>query len=147
MTEYELNPFQELMQLRRRFNEIFERSFTGSLTESAVQSSWSPPLDVYREGDRVLVQVELPGVDREDVDIQIKGSRLTISGMRKPACGAGQAVFHRVERQHGPFERSLSITEPIEVDRVRARYDDGVLTVELPLRLRPQERKIELTED
>jgi HSP20 family protein len=148
MPKDEWDPFQELVQLRKRFTELFEQSFLGSLSEDqGPKSHWTPPVDVYHDGNQVVVKVEIPGVNRSEVDIQFKGNQLVIRGTRSPGCSSGQTVFHRVERQHGPFERVLPLNEAISVDDIQAQYHDGVLTIELPLQIGPVERKIKLTGD
>lgn len=148
MTRDVWNPLEELVRLRRRFNELFERSFVGPMTEDqAMRHHWEPPIDVYREGDKVVVLAEIPGVSRDQIDLEFKGNRLSIRGLRHPSSDDGQAVYHRLERQHGPFERVVILNDPIIIDAIRAGYADGILTIELPLRVGPVTRKIELASD
>ena len=145
MPKNEWNPLQEVVRLRKSFNELFERSFLGALADDqTIHDHWSPLVDVYQTTDRVVVLAELPGVDQNEVDIEFKSNKLTIRGTRAPARGAGQAVFHRVERQHGPFERTVILQEPVLVDEIEATYEGGILTVVLPLRNAPIEKKIKL---
>lgn len=148
MPKDEWNPLQELVRLRRRFNELFERSFLGAMPEDQVQHlHWEPPVDVYREGDSVVVLAEIPGVSRDQIDIEFKGNRLTIRGIRQPSSDDGQAIYHRLERRHGPFERQIVLNDPVVVDGIQAGYTDGVLTVELPLRTGPLTKKITIASD
>ncbi len=145
MPKDEWDPFHELIQLRKRFSELFERSFVGSLAdEQGPQSYWSPPVDVYRDEGKVEVRAEIPGIDQKDVDIEIKGNQLLIRGTRSPSRRSGQMIFHRLERQYGPFERTIQLNEPIAVDDISASYDNGVLTVTLPLGIGPIEKKIKI---
>jgi len=148
MPRDEWNPLEELVKLRRRFNDLFERSFVGALPEDQVQRpNWEPAVDVFREGDAVIVNAEIPGVSRADIDLEFKGNRLTIRGNRRPTSDDGQAIYHRLERQHGPFERVVVLNDPIVVDGIQASYADGILRVQLPLRTGPVTRKIQLSTD
>jgi HSP20 family protein len=143
MTKDEWDPFQELIQLRKRFSELFERSFIGSLSdEQSSQNRWVPPVDVYHNSKRVIVNVEIPGMKKDDIQIEYREKRLEIRGNRQPACKVGQAVYHRVERQYGPFERKIDIRTPIDLDHIEATYDNGLLTVTLPIRSGPLKKKI-----
>ncbi len=146
MPRDEWNPLQELMQLRKRFDEIFERSFMGNLSDDQVQQNfWKPAVDVYRDDERIVVTAEIPGVSRKDIDIEFRDSQLVIKGNRVQSDNPGQTVYHRIERRHGPFKRIITLNEPIEVDSIEATYQDGVLTILLPLRTGPNIRKIQLS--
>ncbi len=146
MPRDEWNPLQELMQLRKRFDEIFERSFLGNLSDDQVQQNyWEPAVDVYRDDERIVVTAEIPGVLRKDMDIEFRDSQLLIRGNRSQHTRIREAVYHRIERRHGPFERVITLNEPIDVDSIEASLEHGVLTVLLPLRTGPNVRKIQLS--
>jgi HSP20 family protein len=124
------DPFGELANLRERMRALEQGLRQGSASSEAPKSRpWAPRGDI-RETDHSLVfEAELPGVGRDDIEIEGEGDRLTIRGERKPS-NEGDLV--RVERPYGPFHRSFAIGVPIDHGRVTARYRDGVLGVALP---------------
>jgi HSP20 family protein len=108
--------------------------------------SWAPPIDVYETPDRYIVSAEVPGLGREDVDLAIEDSRITIRGHRPDRGAAGGDVthFHQIERGHGAFARTFEFAEKIDGDRVAADLRDGVLTIVLPKAAPPPPRRIEV---
>ena len=107
--------------------------------------AWAPPIDVYETSDTFVVTAEVPGLRRQDVELAVEDSRLTIHGKREARPGAGDAVhYHQVERGHGTFRRVFEFTTKIDGDRVAADLTDGVLTVTVPKIPPPPPRKIEV---
>lgn len=107
---------------------------------------WAPPVDVAETEHEIVLYTELPGMKREEIDIQLHGDTLRLSGERKFAQAAPGEHFHRIERQYGPWRRAFQIEVPIDAARVTATYADGVLTVHLPKRQEARPRQI-LIED
>jgi len=103
-----------------------------------------PPLNAFRKGEDFVLVAELPGVDRDDLDIQVKGNTVRLSGRKTPKYPENVGL-HRRERPFGRFDRALTL--PIEVDpeRVQASYRDGVLAILLPRAERDKPRKIQLS--
>ncbi len=97
---------------------------------------WTPPVDLYETASEFVLTAELPGLSREEIDIQAEESRLTIRGSRAAVAQSGAAIaceqFHRVERGHGSFSRTFQLSEPVDVEHVKADLRDGVLTVTIP---------------
>lgn len=108
--------------------------------------SWTPPIDVYETDDRYVVAAELPGLTREEIELALEASRLTIRGQRADHAANGEAVvhFHQVERGHGAFSRTFEFADKIDVAGVTADLSNGVLTVTLPKVPPPPPRKIEV---
>ena len=108
--------------------------------------SWTPPIDVYETDDRYVIAAELPGLVREDVELALEDSRLTIRGQRTDRTAAsGQVMhFHQVERGHGAFARTFEFASKIATEAVHADLTNGVLTVTLPKAAPPPPRKIEV---
>jgi len=127
------DPLRDLLTLQERMNRLFEESFAGRLEEPAVVGSgtWTPLADAYETPEAFVVLLELPGIDEDDVEVQVDGDTLTVKGQRR-----GHSLrpdrFHRMERSHGPFSRSLQLSEDVDADRVNAQLRDGVLRLELP---------------
>ncbi len=141
----EWDPFRELVNLRNRFDELFERRFSHAFVEDgAPRPTWAPQVDVFEDGARLVVQAELPGVEENAISVEFADQVLAIRGER-PTGGAGERTYHRIERQHGAFERLVRVESQVEVDAISARFEQGVLTVCLPLR-RPDGRSIPVAE-
>jgi HSP20 family protein len=104
---------------------------------------WVPSVDVYETGDRYVVTAELPGVERNEVEVAVTDGRLTIRGER--GADRDRQQFHQLERGHGPFSRSFEFAEGIAADAISADLRDGLLTVVLPKLAAPTVRKIEVT--
>ena len=108
--------------------------------------AWIPAIDVYETADRYVVAAEVPGMTRDQIELVIEDSRLTIRGHRvDKSASAGAAVhFHQVERGHGPFARTFEFTSTIESEAVSAELASGILTITLPKAATPPLRKIEV---
>ena len=103
--------------------------------------AWVPPIDVYETEDRYVVTAEVPGLDREQIELAVQENRLMIRGMR--SAGTPQSSsrhYHQVERGHGSFERTFRFADAVEQDRITADLRDGVLTVTLPKAATPPRR-------
>lgn len=107
--------------------------------------SWAPPIDVYETDHAYIITAEVPGLARDQVDIAVEDSRLTLQGRREIHPRTADAIhFHQVERSHGSFRRTFEFVEKIDPDRVAADLADGVLTISLPKAPPPPARRIEV---
>jgi HSP20 family protein len=102
------------------------------------------PVDLYREGDQYILSADLPGVDPGSVDIDVDGQLLTIRAQRTTATHQGSAWLTK-ERPHGTYLRQFSVGEGIDTEKITAAYDNGVLSVVIPVSERARPRKIQLT--
>lgn len=105
--------------------------------------TWSPPIDVYETADRYVVAAELPGLARDQIELAMADSRLTIRGQRVERA-AENVHYHQVERGHGGFSRTFEFNDKIDVERVTADLANGVLTVTLPKLPPAPRRKIDV---
>ncbi len=103
-----------------------------------------PSVNIWQGADSTAVTAELPGVQPTDIDIQVKEDLLTISGERKPPEGEGETVWHRRERGFGRFSRVIRLPYRVDAETVEARYEDGVLQVELHRPEQDKPRRIEI---
>ena len=122
----------------QNFMEEVERSFEdffGRQTVSRVQEAgWLPPVDVYETKTDVVVVVDLPAVDSQDVRVSITGDVLTIEGERKRDDVVGAEGYYRSERFSGPFQRVIDLPAEVTADDAKASYKDGVLRISIPRR-------------
>jgi HSP20 family protein len=102
-------------------------------SDAAEQRDWSIPLDIVRDGDNVTVIANLPGVKPEDIDVTIEGGVLTIKAETKSEDEREDGGYAVRERRSGSFQRSLRLSEHVDTDKVEPRYDNGVLTITLPV--------------
>ncbi len=119
-----LAPFQDL-------EDVFER-FWADQGNGMVASLFAPPLDMTEKDGEILLRMDLPGIDAKDIDIQVTGNQLTISGERKEEKEESGETYHRIERRSGRFSRSVLLPCDVQDDKVDARYANGVLTIRLP---------------
>ncbi|MEJ5229410.1 MAG: Hsp20/alpha crystallin family protein [Pseudothermotoga sp.] len=123
-----MKPFREL---QREIDRIFEDFFTPMTRRSTVYS-YLPDIDVYETNDSVVIEVEVPGMDKKDFEVKVEDGLLRISGEKKLEREKGDRNYRVVERCYGKFERTLTLPEYVEADKVKAKYEDGVLTITLP---------------
>jgi HSP20 family protein len=108
--------------------------------------SWAPPIDVYETAATYVVTAEVPGISRDQVELAVEASRLTIRGQRtdRAAAGGDAVQYHQVERGHGAFARTFEFAEKIDADGVSADLSEGLLTITIPKVPPPPARKIEV---
>ena len=110
----------------------------------AAATAWVPPVDIYQSGDHELVlKAELPDMAREDIDITVENSVLTIKGEKRLG-DVKEEQFHHVERRYGSFSRSFSLPRTVDAGKVSAEYRNGLLTIKLPLREEAKPRQIKV---
>jgi HSP20 family protein len=107
--------------------------------------AWLPPVDIYSTGEHELViKAEVPGMNKDDLDITVENFTLTIRGEKKAEQTVQDEQFHRVERSYGTFTRSFALPHTVDPNRVAADYKDGVLTIKLPLREEAKPKQIKV---
>lgn len=127
-------PFSTVRSMDQEFNEIAKRFFSNLPDDARTTWSWQPSVEIFREGDDLIVRADLPGVDPDkDVDLSIEGNVLHLRGHRSFDREVSDEHRYIVERAYGEFRRDLALPEGVDVDDLKASYDDGVLTVVIPL--------------
>ncbi|HSM58989.1 MAG TPA: Hsp20/alpha crystallin family protein [Candidatus Sulfomarinibacteraceae bacterium] len=129
--------WREFDRLQREMNRIFD-SYTPS------GSATFPPLNVWADEERVLLTAELPGVDPDDLDISIVGETLTLSGER-PLEQGNDVKYHRRERWHGNFSRTMEMPFRIDSENVEASFRNGILEIVLPRAAEDKPRRISVS--
>ncbi len=119
-----------LSTLRDEVNRLFD--FSWPSRDSGLFSGWSPALDVHDDKDGLTVQVELPGVKKDEIDISLHDGVLTVSGERKTDRERQEGETFRSERYFGKFQRSVTLPTAVDAGNVKASYKDGILTIDLP---------------
>jgi HSP20 family protein len=132
-------PLSELGQLNERMRRMLEQTFGGMLDEPA---GWVPAVDIEELEDAYVVEAEVPGVKREDVNIEVSGNELTIGGEIKVREREG--IIRRRTRRVGEFEFRVVLPNEVNAEGIDAKLNDGVLTVRIPKAERAQRRRIEV---
>jgi HSP20 family protein len=122
------SPFEELHRMRQQLDRLFEDAAT---PQQAVGAGVFPLINLTEDKDRYFIRAELPGVKGDDIDIQVTANNLSISGERKIAAEEEGARFHRREREAGSFSRMIGLPGDIDPDKVDAKLENGILTVEV----------------
>jgi len=135
------DPFSTLFNLQ----QMLDASRSSSWLETSPSGLGSyPPINVFRQGDDFVVLLELAGIKKPDLDIQVKDNSIHIAG-RKSVDYPDQAALHRRERLAGEFNRALSMPVQIDADRVKAEYRDGMLALFLPRAERDKPKSIKVS--
>jgi HSP20 family protein len=135
------DPARELDTLQGDVNRLFDSFFgrgDGTAASGYGSRRWIPAMDPVETEDHLVLRADLPGVDRDDIEIEVKDGVLTISGERRAEHEEKREGFHRVERSFGRFSRALELPQGVAADSVGASFERGVLEVRMP---KPEERK------
>lgn len=134
-------PFRDLAQEMDRVFEDFSRRFglapfgrSAWLDGTGLPSLLRPSLDIVETNDRYEISVELPGVSQQDLSVDVAGGTLRIRGEKSQQNEETRGQFHRIERSYGAFARVLNLPEDADPDKISARYEAGVLRVQIPRR-------------
>ena len=137
------NPLQDLMVLQDRMNRLFEDATQRRQNDNGDQferADWTPASDIYETESGYLIAMDLPGIDRDALEIDIDDSRLSVKGTR----AITETKHHRTERPHGRFVRSFSVPASVDQAKIGAEYKDGVLKIRLPKRSEQKPKKIDI---
>ena len=130
------DPTRELDTVHTDINRVLDAFFGGRPANGATPR-WTPAMDLAETEDHLVLRADLPGLEEDDVSIEIKDDVLTVSGERKAEQEERKDGYHRVERAYGRFARSLALPQGVDPDQVKAEFDNGVLAVRIP---KPTER-------
>jgi HSP20 family protein len=114
------DPLRDLLALQARLDQM-----------AGAASGWLPPIDLYETSERYIVEVEVAGLTRDRIDVRAHENQITVSGER-PVRAVACERYHRIERGHGRFSRTLALGEPIDEAAVTAELENGLLTVIVP---------------
>lgn len=131
---FSLSPFALMRRMNDEMDRIFGNSYgAGSFGEGAGGSMWSPALEVKQRDNNLIVCAELPGINKDDVRVEVTEGALVIEGERKREHEETQGGFHRTERSYGRFYRTVPLPEGAKTENARAEFHNGVLEVTMPV--------------
>jgi HSP20 family protein len=126
-------PFNGLDRIQSRINDLFDETLGRARAYSTTTNPvWVPPVDILESRDSYLIRAELPGMKKDDFNLEVKDGTLTLSGERKFEEPANGVEYHRVERAAGRFLRSFSLPQTVKADGIKATYRDGILEIHVP---------------
>lgn len=134
--------------LRSEMDRLFDDFFglQPARRENGAAALWSPSVDVSETPDNFIVRAELPGMQREDIDLEVENNVLVIRGERKFEKQSDSESFHFTERSYGSFFRSFTLPKNVDSESITAEYKDGMLTVTLPKREEVKPKKVEISQ-
>ena len=136
------DPFQEVASLQNRVNALF-RDFSEGESPLAT-ASFIPAVDIYEDNQKVVLKLEVPGVEEKDLDVRVENHTLTVKGERKFSGEEKEENFHRIERRYGSFYRAFTLPNTVDTENVAASYTAGVLKLELKKKPEAQPKQIEV---
>jgi HSP20 family protein len=128
-------------QINRLFNDAFERT----ASQESNLTTWAPAVDIHENEHELVVKADLPGVEAKDLDIRVENNILTIRGERRFEKKVNEDNYLRVERAYGSFSRSFSLANTVNPDGIKADYQNGVLTLNVPKREEAKPKQIKVT--
>lgn len=136
------DPYREVQALQNRFNSLF-----GNFNEGEgplTTASFVPPVDVYEDEKKVVLKLEVPGMEEKDLDVSVENNTLTVKGERKLEKEEKEENFHRIERRYGSFFRAFTLPNTVDTEHVKADYRAGVLKLELAKKPEAQPKQIKV---
>jgi HSP20 family protein len=138
------NPLRDIFTLQNQMNRLFEDALHAWPSSSDGTTAWAPAADIYETESDLVLQADLPGVDPKQIDVRVENNVLTIRGERGFESKIDRENFHRVERSYGAFSRSFTLTTPVDADKIKATYKNGVLQITLPKAEEAKPKKIQI---
>lgn len=138
------DPFREMEAMLDPYAKSLDWPFRGGRDLNVSGADWAPRADIIETDDNFSVKVEVPGIKREDVKINLENHVLSISGENKQEKEEKGKKFHRVERYYGSFSRSFSLPENVDEEKIDAVFKDGMLTLTIPKKEVAKPKAIEI---
>ncbi|HZU30498.1 MAG TPA: Hsp20/alpha crystallin family protein [Candidatus Angelobacter sp.] len=132
-----IDPFRELANFFENFNEP-----TGK--DQLTAGNFVPPVDIYSDEQNLVLKLEVPGVNEEDLNVSVENNTLTIQGERKFEKEEKEENFHRIERRYGSFLRTFKLPNTVDTEKVEASYDKGILKITLGKKAEAKPRQIKV---
>jgi len=136
------DPFREVVALHNRVNSLFRDLNEGD--DPVAAASFVQAVDIYEDAQKVMLKLEVPGIDQKDLDVRIEDHTLTVKGERKFESEEKEQNFHRIERRYGSFYRAFTLPSTVDTENVAASYNAGVLKLELKKKPEAQPKQIEI---
>ena len=143
MTFVKWDPFRDFVSLDRGLNAVLNAATRGVDSEES-RESWTPAVEIFERGTDLVVRAELPGISRDEIEIDIEDDSLTLRGERKKDVEPEEGKSYRSERTYGAFKRSFSLAPTVDVSRISATHKNGVLEIVLPKVEQAKPQRVEI---
>jgi len=134
----------DVLGFRRDFDNLFSSFLGDTENDSMSQNSWNPQIDIADDNDNFYINAEIPGIDKDDIKINIKGNTLTINGEKKAEKESKGKNYYRSERVFGSFARTFELPEAIDREKISANYTNGILKLTVPKTEEAKPKEIEV---
>ncbi len=142
-TTFVWNPFRELARIEQELNKVFNELVPAGRTEVQVQT-WNPRVDIYEKDNKLVIEAEIPGAKKEDIEVKIKDNAVIIKGEVKKEEEKKDENYYRSERFYGKFERVIPLPVEVKTEEAKATFENGILKLEIPKVTQEKEVKIEV---
>ena len=140
------DPFQEALTLHDAMNQLFAQSFVRPGWFANSSQAWAVPVDVFETGQGYQVRALLPGIQPQDIELTVQQNTISIKGQYHPSVQEGQKVTWLMQEiGSGTFERTLTFPKPLDADKVETNYENGVLSIHVPLTESSRPKRISIT--
>ena len=136
------DPFREVATLQNRVNALFRDMNEGE--SPLTTASFIPAVDIYEDNEKVVLKLEVPGIEEKDLDVRVENHTLTVKGERKFEKEEKEENFHRIEQSYGSFYRAFTLPNTVDTENVGASYNAGVLKLELKKKPEAQPKQIKV---
>jgi len=137
-------PNRTLRDLQREVDSIFDQFFGRDRGDSDTSAVWAPRTDLSETDDAFSIRMDVPGMTKDDININLQNNTLTVSGERSSERTEEDEEFVRVERAFGTFHRTFTLPDAVDQENIEAAYDEGVLTIHVPKTEESTRRQIEI---
>jgi HSP20 family protein len=136
------DPYRDVVALQDRMNSLFRGMNEGE--SPLTTASFVPAVDIYEDDKKVILKLEVPGIDQKDLDVSVENNTLTVKGERRFDKEEKEENFHRIERRYGSFYRAFTLPSTVDTGNVHASYNAGVLKLELAKKPEAQPKQIKI---
>jgi HSP20 family protein len=137
------DPFREVVALQDRVNSLFRD--LNQADDPVAAAGFVPAVDIYEDAQKVVLKLEVPGIEEKDLDVRVEDHTLTVKGERKFEAEEKEQNFHRIERRYGTFFRAFTLPSTVDTENVKASYNAGVLKLELTKKPEAQPKQIKVS--
>ena len=141
-----MSPFRGFDTLRRSMDRLMDDFSHGESSESG-RPRWIPSVDLVEDNDKYFLNVEVPGMQKEDIKISLQDNVLSISGEKRIEREKKENAYHLVERSVGQFSRSFALPSLVDEAKIKANYKDGILSIDLPKAPEAKRKEISISVD
>lgn len=125
------DPYKDLLTIQERMNHLFDESLSRAKDagDEIVRTGWSPPVDIYETDKNIILKAELAGINKTDIEVEIKDNIIILKGERKFEKNVEEENYNRMERFYGSFQRVFTLPYLVDKDNINAKFEHGVLEI------------------